>query len=75
MYEVKYFEFEDPCTETELTLFRSAYQVDCWAFVRNHLTCHNPIIKKRAKFYVVMDSQRQCLDPSMDVILLRKFAA
>ena len=75
MYEVKYFEMEDPYTETEHTLFRSAFQIDCWAFVRNHLTCSDPIIKKRAKHYIVMDSQRRCMDPSTDVILLRKFAA
>jgi len=74
MFEVKFIDFEDD-VETEITLYRSYYQIDCWSFVRNHLTCPNPKVKSQAKKYVVMDSQRRCYDPSMDVVLLRKYAA
>jgi len=73
MYEVKFFDFEDG-VEIEMTLYRSYYQIDCWAFVRSHLTCSNSKVKSQAKKYVVMDSQRRCYDPSIDVLLLRKAA-
>lgn len=74
MFEVKLFDFADEI-EVEFTLFRSHYEVDCWSFVRNHLTCANPKVKHQAKKYIVMDSQRRCYDPSMDVVFLRKYAA
>lgn len=72
MYEVKFFEFS--AVEMEQTLFRSNSEEDCWAFVRNHLTCGVPSIKEKAKRYVVMDSLRRCYDPSYDVYILKKAA-
>lgn len=72
MYEVKLFEFGS--TTSEQTLFRSAVESDCWEFIRNHLTCGVPSIRKKAKNYVVMDSLKRCYDPSYDVYILKKAA-
>jgi hypothetical protein len=69
---VKHFEFENNST-MEKTLFTSNSESDCWAFVRNHLTCGISTIRKNAMNYVVMDSLGRCYDESMDIIALKKF--
>lgn len=70
-YHVKHYTFDE--VEMEKTLFSSYIEDDCWAFVRNHLTCNNAAVRDNAKYYVVMDSLKRVYSPSMDVVLLKKF--
>lgn len=71
-YSVKYYDFNK--IEMEQTLYKSAYEADCWSFVRNHLTCGVRSIREKAKKYVIMDSLGRCYDPSYDVLILKKVA-
>lgn len=70
LYEVKYFDYGE--IEVEFTLFRSHSVLDCWDFVRNHLTCK--VTRDKAKQYVVTDTLGHFYDPSIDVIHLKRAA-
>lgn len=70
-YYVKHYTFD--AVETEKILLKSMCENVCWDFIRNHLTCSDPKIRKNANQYVVMDSLNRLYDPSMDIVYLKKF--
>lgn len=72
MYYVVFVDHKDEDTYTEVTLFKSNVERDCWDFVKSRLIHERKQVRKSAAKLYVQDKLRQFCDPPDDVKALKK---